>query len=254
MSSMVPPAASTAALTFSHTCRVCSVMSPMPAMLPSVRRAVMPEMNTNRPVASTAVAWEKTPLGWRSFGLEIWTFGIRLILRGSSGELVGSKIIIRSRSHRRRLDVPMGRTELPPPLLDPVEHDREVVRVGHVELAEHRAAVGPQVKGVLGLSPDEVQPRLGQGRGERNESRRALRHIVRRERDAVGKVPKRGAAFVDALDDQHHLPAVRGPAPLAAPGAEIVRQMGGYACGRHQHLEILRQRDALLVGERAHLL
>src|SRR5882724_9618745 len=43
-------------------------MSPMPAMLPSGRRAVMPDTNTKRPVASIAVACEKTPVGWRSFG------------------------------------------------------------------------------------------------------------------------------------------------------------------------------------------
>src|ERR1051325_3657107 len=85
MSSMLPPAASTAALMFSHTCRVCSEMSPMPAMLPSGRRAVMPDTKTRRPVASTAVAWENTPLGWRSFGLEIWVLGMTLVL----GLLVG---------------------------------------------------------------------------------------------------------------------------------------------------------------------
>src|SRR5215468_1151555 len=79
MSSMVPPAASTAAFTFSQTWRVCSVMSPMPAMLPSGRRAVMPETNTKRPVASMAVAWENTPFGWRSFGEEIWTLGMALV-------------------------------------------------------------------------------------------------------------------------------------------------------------------------------
>src|SRR5215831_14972470 len=76
MSSMLPPAASTAALMFSHTWRVCSVMSPMPAMLPSGRRAVMPETNTRRPVASIMVACENTPVGWRSFGLEIWVLGM----------------------------------------------------------------------------------------------------------------------------------------------------------------------------------
>src|SRR5262245_8434655 len=79
MSSMVPPAASTAAFTFSQTWRVCSVMSPMPAMLPSGRRAVIPETNTKRPVASMAVACEKTPFGWRSFGEEIWTLGMTLV-------------------------------------------------------------------------------------------------------------------------------------------------------------------------------
>src|SRR5262249_40364108 len=88
MSSMLPPAASTAVLMFSHTCRVCSLMSPMPAMLPSGRRAVMPETNTKRPVASTAVACEKTPLGWRSFGLEICVLGMTLVLRLVVGLLV----------------------------------------------------------------------------------------------------------------------------------------------------------------------
>src|SRR5450755_2453875 len=80
-SSSTPPAASTAAFTFSQTCRVCSVISPMPAMLPSGRRAVMPDMNTKRPVASIAVAWEKTPFGCRSLGLEICTLGMMFFLR-----------------------------------------------------------------------------------------------------------------------------------------------------------------------------
>src|SRR6185503_1136264 len=107
MSSIVPPAASTAAFTFSHTCRVCSVMSPMPAMLPSGRRAVMPEMKTNRPVASIAVAWEKTPFGWRSLGLLICTLGMTLFLRRvlermGDAELAGE-------AHERRSD---GRIDL----------------------------------------------------------------------------------------------------------------------------------------------
>src|SRR5437868_6496416 len=76
MSSIVPPAASTAALMFSQTCRVCASISPTPAIEPSARRAVMPEMNTRRPRASIAVAWEKTPLGWRSLSERICCFGI----------------------------------------------------------------------------------------------------------------------------------------------------------------------------------
>src|SRR5262252_509242 len=76
MSSMLPPAASTAALTFSHTWRVCSLTSPMP------------EMNTKRPVASIAVAWEKTPFGWRSLGLVIWVLGMTLVLRLFAGRFV----------------------------------------------------------------------------------------------------------------------------------------------------------------------
>src|SRR5258708_19336303 len=80
MSSIVPPAASTAAFTFSQTWRVCSVMSPMPAMLPSGRRAVMPDTNTKRPVASIAVACEKTPFGWRSLGVAIWVLAMMFFL------------------------------------------------------------------------------------------------------------------------------------------------------------------------------
>src|SRR6266849_750174 len=80
MSSIVPPAASTAAFTFSQTWRVCSVMSPMPAMLPSGRRAVMPDTNTKRPVASIAVACENTPFGCRNFGVVIWVLAIALFL------------------------------------------------------------------------------------------------------------------------------------------------------------------------------
>src|SRR5713226_6852683 len=49
---------------FSHTCRVCSVMSPTPAIVPSGRRAVIPETKTSRPFASTTVAWENTPVGF----------------------------------------------------------------------------------------------------------------------------------------------------------------------------------------------
>ena len=52
----VPPDASIAALMFSHTCRVCSSISPMPAIEPSGRRAVMPETNTRRPWACVTVA------------------------------------------------------------------------------------------------------------------------------------------------------------------------------------------------------
>src|SRR3569832_464305 len=81
MSSIVPPAASTAVFLFLFFCRVCSVLLLFPVMLSSGRRAVMPEMKTKRPVASMAVAWEKTPFGWRSFGLLICTLGMTLFLR-----------------------------------------------------------------------------------------------------------------------------------------------------------------------------
>src|SRR5215467_1386114 len=137
MSSMVPPAASTAALTFSHTCRVCSVMSPMPAMLPSVRRAVMPEMNTNRPVASTAVAWEKTPLGWRSFGLEICVLGMTLVLglvvgllvENARGDAELAGIAPQHGDHRRvERDVPCGALALAPFGLARREHLRDAGR------------------------------------------------------------------------------------------------------------------------------
>src|SRR3954469_19740121 len=79
MSSMPPPAASTAALTFSQTCRVCASMSPTPAIVPSARRAVMPEMKTSRPFASITVACEKTPLGWRNLSDRICCFGIAVL-------------------------------------------------------------------------------------------------------------------------------------------------------------------------------
>jgi hypothetical protein len=48
----------------------------MPAMLPSARRDVMPEMNTSRPRASIIVACEKCPEGWRIFDDVICFFGM----------------------------------------------------------------------------------------------------------------------------------------------------------------------------------
>ena len=68
----------------------------MAAMLPSGRRAVIPEMKTNRPVASIAVACENTPFGWRSFGLLICTLDmtdfLHRLLEGSlpDAELAGN--------------------------------------------------------------------------------------------------------------------------------------------------------------------
>jgi hypothetical protein len=79
MSSMLPPAASTAALMLSQTWRVWASMSPTPAIVPSARRAVMPEMNTSRPFASIAVACENTPLGWRSLSERICCFGMAVL-------------------------------------------------------------------------------------------------------------------------------------------------------------------------------
>ena len=73
---MVPPAASTAAFTFSQTCRVCASISPMPAIVPSGFRAVMPEMNTIRPRASVTVAWEKWPFGLLIFSELICFLGM----------------------------------------------------------------------------------------------------------------------------------------------------------------------------------
>src|SRR6516164_6564585 len=80
MSSMLPPASSTAAFKFSQTWRVCASMSPMPAIVPSGRRAVIPEMKRMRPRASTMVAWEKWPDGWRIFDDVICCLGMRLLL------------------------------------------------------------------------------------------------------------------------------------------------------------------------------
>src|SRR5438477_9762050 len=59
-------------------------MSPMPAIVPSARRATIPEMNTSLPLASMVVACEKTPLGWRRRSLVIWRFIERLPLRAGS--------------------------------------------------------------------------------------------------------------------------------------------------------------------------
>src|SRR5271165_2833668 len=61
---------------FSQTCCVCTSILPMPAMVPSAHRAVMPEMKTKRPRAAIEVAWEKCPLGLRIFEEVICVFGI----------------------------------------------------------------------------------------------------------------------------------------------------------------------------------
>src|SRR6185369_939779 len=96
MSSMVPPAASTAAFTFWQTWWVCASMSPMPAMVPSGRRDVMPEMNTIRPRASVTVAWEKWPFGLLIFSELICFLGMASSLMGRLAQVwfngtVGSK-------------------------------------------------------------------------------------------------------------------------------------------------------------------
>src|SRR5215831_20025876 len=121
MSSMLPPASSTADFKFSQTCRVCASMSPMPAIVPSGRRAVIPEMKTMRPRASTMVAWEKWPDGWRIFDDMICCLGIRLLLmcerrRRSAGRVCGASRCARAsismrmsrvycRSPRRKLQI-----------------------------------------------------------------------------------------------------------------------------------------------------
>src|SRR5712692_4258959 len=79
-SSSVPPASSTADLRFSHTCLVCTSTSPMPAMVPSARRDVMPEMKTSRPRASVTMACEKWPFGWRIF-FEVSCFSWSILLQ-----------------------------------------------------------------------------------------------------------------------------------------------------------------------------
>src|SRR3954466_1125804 len=79
MSSRVPPAASTALFRFSHTCFVCASMSPIPAMVPSGRRDVMPERNTSLPFASIAMACEKCPEGSRILSVRICCFFIVLL-------------------------------------------------------------------------------------------------------------------------------------------------------------------------------
>jgi len=47
------------------------LVSPMPAIVPSARRAVMPEMKTSRPFAGTSMACEKWPDGCRILSLRI---------------------------------------------------------------------------------------------------------------------------------------------------------------------------------------
>src|SRR6266851_5103025 len=63
-------------------------MSPIPAIVPSARREVIPEMNTSLPRASMVVACEKTPLGWRRRSLMIWRFIEAPLRAGSSRVLV----------------------------------------------------------------------------------------------------------------------------------------------------------------------
>src|SRR2546421_2120358 len=52
----------------------------MPAIVPSARRDVMPEMNTRRPRASIMVAWEKWLDGWRIFAEVTCCLGMRCSL------------------------------------------------------------------------------------------------------------------------------------------------------------------------------
>jgi hypothetical protein len=65
----------------SQTWRVCASMSPTPAIVPSARREVMPEMKTSRPRASIIVACEKCPLGRPSRLDLICCFTIAVLLR-----------------------------------------------------------------------------------------------------------------------------------------------------------------------------
>src|ERR1700724_3135158 len=60
-------------------------MSPMPAIVPSTRRDVMPEMNTMVPRA--AIACEKWPLGWRIRGDTICFFGIGILVAAATSSL-----------------------------------------------------------------------------------------------------------------------------------------------------------------------
>src|SRR5690606_954576 len=104
MSSIVPPAASTAALMFSQTWRVCSSTSPIPAIVPSALRAVMPEMKTMRPWASMAVAWENTPGGVRSFSLRTSCFDMRLPSPPATGGLVAVPLRLGGTRGEQRLE------------------------------------------------------------------------------------------------------------------------------------------------------
>src|SRR5947209_1868326 len=87
-------------------------MSPMPAMLPSALRAVIPEMKTSFPAASTTVACEKTPLGLRNFGLEISALAICCFLAANLARDGDIELFSEAVQHRhdRAVDVhhPLG--------------------------------------------------------------------------------------------------------------------------------------------------
>src|SRR5918992_6191084 len=92
MSSSVPPAATTAACRFWHTWWVWALMSPTPVTPPAALRAVIPEMNSNRPAASATVACAKCPLGTARRGDTTSCLGIGIPFRCASAGVVGAAV------------------------------------------------------------------------------------------------------------------------------------------------------------------
>src|ERR687891_1682615 len=67
-------------------------MSPTPVTPPAALRAVMPEMNINRPAASATVACAKCPLGTARPGDTTSCLGIEIPFRCGSASVVGAAV------------------------------------------------------------------------------------------------------------------------------------------------------------------
>ena len=82
-------------------------MSPMPAIDPSGRRAVIPEMKTSFPFASTTVAWENTPAGFLMAVVDTSRLGMSgfLVVRWGNGVQWGDVRASRKQFERLLEDV-----------------------------------------------------------------------------------------------------------------------------------------------------
>src|SRR3954464_13042214 len=94
-------------------------MSPTPAIEPSARLEVMPEMNTIRPRASMTLAWEKWPLGLPMRSDTICWRGILGLLSLAS---VANMLRLKAHAHKPRRDAAQRRD----PLHEP-QHERRFV-------------------------------------------------------------------------------------------------------------------------------
>ena len=120
-----------------------------PAMLPSGRRAVIPEMKTKRPVASIAVAWENTPFGWRSFGLKICVLGIGTsssLERGCRNAKLGSEAVQHGGDGRIERHHAVG-ASAPPPfgLAGRQQLRRRPARAGRADLPRPPPLPAPKI-------------------------------------------------------------------------------------------------------------